>query len=81
MRTTIDRAGRIVIPKTIREQVGLTPGAEVEIELRDGRIEIEPATVPMRIAYRGGRPVIETDVPMPPLTAEDVRETLERSRA
>ena len=81
MRTTIDRAGRIVIPKTIRDQVGLAPGTEIDIELRDGRIEIEPAPVPMRIAYRGGRPVIETDVSMPPLTAEDVRETLERTRA
>ena len=80
MRTTIDSAGRIVIPKTIRDSVGLTPGAALDIELRDGRIEIEPAAVPMRITYRAGRPVIETDVEMPPLTAADVRETLERTR-
>jgi AbrB family looped-hinge helix DNA binding protein len=80
MRTTIDSAGRIVIPKAMRDSVGLAPGAEIEIELRDGRIEIEPAAVPMRIAYRAGRPVIETDVEMPSLTAEDVRETLERTR-
>ena len=80
MRTTIDRAGRIVIPKGMREEAGLTPGTEIDIELRDGRIEIEPAPVPMRIVYRDGHPVIETDAAMPPLTAEDVRETLERSR-
>jgi AbrB family looped-hinge helix DNA binding protein len=80
MRTTIDRAGRIVIPKTMRDEAGLTPGAEVDVELRDGRIEIEPAPVPMRIVYKDGHPVIEADADMPPLTPDDVRQTLERTR-
>ena len=41
MRTTIDKAGRIVIPKELRAEVGLTSG-EVEI-IRDGAgIRIEP---------------------------------------
>jgi AbrB family looped-hinge helix DNA binding protein len=80
MRTTIDRAGRIVIPKAMRDEAGLAPGTEVDVELRDGRIEIEPAPVPMRIVYKDGHPVIEADAAMPPLTADDVRETLERTR-
>ena len=31
MNTTIDRAGRLVIPKKLREQFNLTPGCELEI--------------------------------------------------
>ena len=31
MRSTIDRAGRVVIPASIRERAGLTPGSELEI--------------------------------------------------
>jgi AbrB family looped-hinge helix DNA binding protein len=41
METTIDRAGRVVIPKPIRDAAGLKPGAALSIEYRDGRIEIE----------------------------------------
>ena len=32
MRTTVDRFGRIVVPKEIRDRHGLIPGSGVEIE-------------------------------------------------
>lgn len=32
MSITIDRAGRIVVPKALRERFGLHPGTELEIE-------------------------------------------------
>ena len=32
MRTTVDRFGRIVVPKELRDRHGLLPGSEVEIE-------------------------------------------------
>ena len=80
MRTTIDGAGRIVIPKRMREEVGLSAGAEVEVELHDGRIEIEPIYLDTRLVIRDGHPVFETDVEMPVLTAADVRDVLERVR-
>jgi AbrB family looped-hinge helix DNA binding protein len=44
MTTTIDSAGRIVIPKSLREQAGLLPGVELRIELDGSGIHIEPAT-------------------------------------
>jgi len=37
---TIDKAGRVVIPRGIREQLGLTPG-EVTISVQGTRIQIE----------------------------------------
>jgi AbrB family looped-hinge helix DNA binding protein len=80
MRTTIDGAGRIVIPKALREEAGLGAGTEVEVEVRDGRIEIEPVSVSKRLVRRGGRVAIEAEGDVPPLTDEDVRDVLERIR-
>lgn len=80
MRITIDRAGRIVVPKAMRDELGLDGGAEVEIELVDGRIEIAPVTTPVRLVRRDGRLVAVADREMPPLTAELVRATLEQGR-
>lgn len=40
MRTTIDKAGRVVIPKSLREQSGITAG-EVEVSLDGAAIRIE----------------------------------------
>ncbi len=80
MRTTIDGAGRVVIPKALRDEAGLTAGAEVDIEFRDGRIELEATTVPMRIARRSQRATIEAEGAMPTLTGAEVRAVLERVR-
>ncbi len=52
MKTTIDNAGRVVIPKTLREQLGLFPGTEIEIEVRNGHIEIAPVAE-MTVEKRG----------------------------
>lgn len=40
MRTTIDKAGRLVIPKALREQAGISAG-DVEISLDGAAIRIE----------------------------------------
>jgi AbrB family looped-hinge helix DNA binding protein len=80
MRTTIDGAGRIVVPKAIREELALYGGQELEVTAVDGRIEIEVPLVPMHMERRGRVLVAVPDVPMPPLTAEMVRETLEKVR-
>lgn len=42
MRTTIDRAGRLVIPSSLRNRIGLAGGGEVEIALDGAAIRIEP---------------------------------------
>ena len=41
MRTTIDKAGRVVIPAGVRERAKLTPGAELEITEDDTGIRLE----------------------------------------
>ena len=42
MRTTIDKAGRLVIPRPLRERIGLAGGGEVELELDGAAVRIEP---------------------------------------
>jgi len=44
MKTTVDKAGRLVIPRQLREWVGLAGGGEVEMELDGAAIRIEPVT-------------------------------------
>lgn len=51
MRTTIDRFGRLVVPKDIRNRLGLMPGSEIEIKEHDREIVIKQAgqESPLRI--------------------------------
>lgn len=79
MQTTIDRAGRIVVPKALRDAVGLTGGQTVEVTARDGRLEIEAAPTKMTLERRGRHMVAVAD-DMPQLTVETVRATLEQVR-
>ncbi len=80
METTIDRAGRIVVPRKLREELGLSGGTRLEIRVRDGRLEIEAAPTPMRLVRRGKGLIATTDEPLPRLGAEDVRAVLESLR-
>jgi AbrB family looped-hinge helix DNA binding protein len=80
MRTTIDAAGRVVIPKEIRVRLGLSGGERVEVQEREGRIEIEPALVPMSLRDEGNGKVAVPEEDLPPLTDEIVRATIERTR-
>ena len=80
MKTTIDAAGRIVVPKSLRQALGLRAGQALEIRAGDGRLEIEIAATPMQLVKRGKGVVAVPDAPIPPLSAELVRETLERVR-
>jgi AbrB family looped-hinge helix DNA binding protein len=80
MRTTIDAAGRLVIPKQIREQAGLRPGMPLEISYRDGAIEIEPAPMPVRLVRKGHLTVAVPAGDVPTLTADQVERAREQIR-
>ena len=80
MQLTIDAAGRVVIPKSIRERLGLTGGRTIEVRGREGVIEIEPAATVMHLVERNGRLVAIPDRELPPLTDDLVRATLDKTR-
>lgn len=78
MRTTIDAAGRIVVPKPLREQLGFAPGIELEIDAVDGRLEIVvPSRVRVEDGPQGARFVADEAAP---LSAAQVRELMEQGR-
>jgi AbrB family looped-hinge helix DNA binding protein len=80
MRTTIDRSGRIVVPKRLREELGLKGGEQLDVSVRDGRLEIERPRIGVTMEKRGKGLVAVPERKLPVLTAEAVRDVLERVR-
>ena len=80
MKTTMDAAGRIVVPKSLRDALHFRPGQPLEARAGDGRLEVEIAPTPVKLIKRGKGVVAVPEAPLPPLTADEVRETLERVR-
>ncbi|MBI3961652.1 MAG: AbrB/MazE/SpoVT family DNA-binding domain-containing protein [Deinococcus sp.] len=83
MRTTIDAAGRVVVPKAIRDAAHLKPGTELIARLVGGHIELEPAPVPVSLERLGGLLVAVPQQPQEPLThatVEAIRESLRAER-
>lgn len=81
MKVVVDKAGRVVLPKPIREAAGLTGGQEVEVRLVGVVIEIEPIQPVVRMRTRPGRlPVLEVEGEVERVTDDDVRAGLEAQR-
>jgi len=80
MRVAMDKAGRIVLPKRVRDALGLQPGVELELLEEDGRVVLEPPAVPMRLVRRGKGVVVVPEKPLPRLRAGQVRAVLESGR-
>jgi AbrB family looped-hinge helix DNA binding protein len=79
MKVTIDNAGRVVIPKPIRDAAGIKPGSPLQIQYRDGRIEIEPKSPPARLIRKGG--VVVASIPgAPKMSMEETNEWIRKSR-
>ena len=62
MRTTIDKAGRVVIPAAIRDRAGLKPGAELEVSEDELGIRIERVAPGPRLVKVGRRLVARPTV-------------------
>ena len=76
MRVTLDAAGRLGIPRKIRQEAGLRSGMPLEIRWREGCIEIKPASLPVKLERRGRLLVAIPRRRVSSLT----RETVERTR-
>lgn len=80
MRTAIDSAGRLVIPKAVRDAAGIQAGTPLEVRFRDGRIEIEPVPIEVTVETVGGVAVASAREPVPVLSADIVGATRDRLR-
>lgn len=78
MTTTIDTAGRIVVPKALRDELGFAAGTELELQAVDGRLEV---AVPSRVRVEEGPHGIRFAAePADPLGSGRTRELIERAR-
>lgn len=83
MQTTIDQAGRVVVPKSFRERLGLRPGQVILLEETHMGLLLTPVVGEPQITETPNGPVIvprSEDQDGPPLTDEVVRGLLEAGR-
>jgi AbrB family looped-hinge helix DNA binding protein len=80
MRVAIDAVGRVVIPKPMREALGIGGPTELELTEVNGTLQLEVPYMKAHLEVRDGFTVIVPDEPVPPMTTEMVNEAIERSR-
>ncbi|HDM92186.1 MAG TPA: AbrB/MazE/SpoVT family DNA-binding domain-containing protein [Candidatus Korarchaeota archaeon] len=69
-KTVVSSKGQIVVPKPIRDKLGLTPGTVLRVRVEDGRVVLEPVKpAPREIFVEAG----------PRITGEELRETKKSS--
>ena len=71
MRTTIDKAGRVVIPAAVRERAGLSPGTALEVTVDELGIRLERVAAGPRLVKVGRRLVAR------PTVAAEVRPSID----
>ena len=75
--TTIDKAGRIVLPKQIRDELQLGPGDAIELEASEDQVVLRPARGKGRMRREQGVWVFDSGRP---ITVEMVNKTIRRIR-
>lgn len=74
---TLDKAGRIVLPKPVRDELQLGPGDSLELESSEDRVILRPARGGGRMRKKQGVWVLHGGAP---LAANVVEETIRRVR-
>lgn len=59
LSATLDSAGRIVVPASVRRRLNLTPGSRLRLDVVAERIELTPESAPEPLARKGARLVLE----------------------
>jgi antitoxin PrlF len=80
MTTTLDKAGRVVIPAELRKRLGLTAGTELEIVVEGFAIRLVRAVAGPQLVQRGERLVARPRVVEGERTEVDVARLIEEER-
>jgi AbrB family looped-hinge helix DNA binding protein len=81
MKTTIDKAGRVVIPAAIRERARLSPGTEIEVTIEDGSIRLVRRVPGPKLVRVGKRLVARPTIPAARLPKVDFSTLVAEERA
>jgi AbrB family looped-hinge helix DNA binding protein len=74
---TIDKAGRIVLPKPVRDELQLSAGDSLEVESSEERVVLRPVRRQGRVYKKQGVWVFDSGEP---LDADVVNKTIRRVR-
>jgi AbrB family looped-hinge helix DNA binding protein len=80
MRTTIDKAGRVVVPAAVRERAGFAPGTVLEVTVEEFGIRLERVAAGPRLMKVGRRLVARPTVGADARPALDVAALVEEER-
>jgi len=61
MKASMDSVGRVVVPKPLRDAIGLEPGSEVDITRYGAGLQLVPTGRTARVVLEGGVPVVTGD--------------------
>ncbi len=81
MKTTIDKAGRVVIPAVLRDRAGLVAGTEIEVTFDDSALRLERVAPGPRLVKVGRRLVARPTAPPDTRPAVDVGALIEEERS
>jgi AbrB family looped-hinge helix DNA binding protein len=77
---TIDKSGRIVLPKPVRDELQLRAGDSLELEISGQEITLRPVRAKMRLVREDGLWVFSSDEPFPENLVEQTIEDVRRER-
>ena len=79
-RLVIDKAGRVVIPKPLREELHLEPGDSLEMESVGERITLRPVRGTGPLSKEHGVWVFQSDDPLPASATDDMLRQIREER-
>lgn len=80
MKTTIDKAGRVVIPAAVRERAGFEPGTTLSISVDEFGVRLERVAEGPRLVKIGRRLVARPTVDVEQRPSIDVATLVEEER-
>lgn len=70
----------MVVPKALRNQLRIAPGAELEARVEGGELIARPVGPEVVLVEENGRLVATTTTPTEPMTNDDLRQLIDVSR-